>query len=137
MSFSGNWLDWINYFKWILISNWQNHSIVQVHRDDFTLNVKLQLFALTAKQPAFHQLRSVEQLGYITALRQRYPEFLPKFCPQYGFFSRPYHFFQCRNDSGIRGVQFSIQSTVKVFSISFVFLFLSCSLVLLHISLTW
>lgn len=44
----------------------------QVHRDDFLMNVKLQLFALIAKQPAFHQLRSVEQLGYITVLMQRY-----------------------------------------------------------------
>ncbi|XP_022743488.1 insulin-degrading enzyme-like 1, peroxisomal isoform X2 [Durio zibethinus] len=61
---------------------------IQVHRDDFILNVKLQLFALIAKQPAFHQLRSVEQLGYITALMHR-------------------------NDCGIRGVQFIIQSTVK------------------------
>ncbi|KAD0702505.1 hypothetical protein E3N88_43836 [Mikania micrantha] len=59
-----------------------------VHQDDFKLNIKLQLVALIAKQPAFHQLRSVEQLGYITVLMQR-------------------------NDSGIRGVQFIIQSTVK------------------------
>ncbi|KAK9921921.1 hypothetical protein M0R45_030414 [Rubus argutus] len=69
----------------------ENSSLVhyiQVHRDDFMLNVKLQLFTLIAKQPAFHQLRSVEQLGYITVLLQR-------------------------NDSGIRGVQFIIQSTVK------------------------
>ncbi|KAJ4937445.1 hypothetical protein NE237_014314 [Protea cynaroides] len=45
---------------------------IQVHQDDLFLNVKLQLFALVAKQPAFHQLRSVEQLGYyITVLRQR------------------------------------------------------------------
>lgn len=61
---------------------------IQVHQDDFMLNVKLQLFALVAKQPAFHQLRSVEQLGYITVLMQR-------------------------NDSGVRGVQFIIQSTAK------------------------
>lgn len=61
---------------------------IQVHRDDFMLNVKLQLFAMVAKQPAFHQLRSVEQLGYITVLMQR-------------------------NDSGVRGVQFIIQSTAK------------------------
>ncbi|KAF3442699.1 hypothetical protein FNV43_RR16616 [Rhamnella rubrinervis] len=59
---------------------------IQVHRDDFTLNVKLQLFVLIAKQPAFHQLRSVEQLGYITDLTQR-------------------------NDFGIHGVQIIIQST--------------------------
>ncbi|KAL5743842.1 hypothetical protein ACOSQ2_026958 [Xanthoceras sorbifolium] len=61
---------------------------IQVHRDDFMMNVKLQLFALIAKQPAFHQLRSVEQLGYITVLMQR-------------------------NDSGIHGVQVIIQSSVK------------------------
>ncbi|XP_072951084.1 insulin-degrading enzyme-like 1, peroxisomal [Typha angustifolia] len=61
---------------------------IQVHQDDIKLNVKLQLFALIAKQPAFHQLRSVEQLGYITALTQR-------------------------NDSGVRGLQFIIQSTAK------------------------
>ncbi|KAK4404869.1 Insulin-degrading enzyme-like 1, peroxisomal [Sesamum angolense] len=61
---------------------------IQVHQDDFRLNVILQLFALIAKQPAFHQLRSVEQLGYITVLMQR-------------------------NDSGVRGVQFIIQSNVK------------------------
>ncbi|KAK8473442.1 hypothetical protein PHAVU_001G133200 [Phaseolus vulgaris] len=61
---------------------------IQVGRDDFKLNVKLQLFALVAKQPTFHQLRSVEQLGYITVLLQR-------------------------NDCGIRGLQFIIQSTVK------------------------
>ncbi|KAL1312426.1 hypothetical protein HN51_039044 [Arachis hypogaea] len=61
---------------------------IQVGRDDFKLNVKLQLFALVAKQAAFHQLRSVEQLGYITVLMQR-------------------------NDCGIRGLQFIIQSTVK------------------------
>ncbi|GKV49836.1 hypothetical protein SLEP1_g56563 [Rubroshorea leprosula] len=61
---------------------------IQVHQDDFMLNVKLELFDLIAKQPAFYQLRSVEQLGYFTALLQR-------------------------NDFGIRGLQFIIQSTVK------------------------
>ncbi|KAL6530464.1 Insulin-degrading enzyme-like 1, peroxisomal [Orobanche minor] len=61
---------------------------IQVDPDDFKMNVKLQLFALIAKQPAFHQLRSVEQLGYITVLMQR-------------------------NDSGVRGVQFIIQSKAK------------------------
>ncbi|KAI5682884.1 hypothetical protein M9H77_04112 [Catharanthus roseus] len=61
---------------------------IQVHQDDFVLNAKLQLFAIIAKQPAFHQLRSVEQLGYITVLMQR-------------------------DDFGVRGVQFIIQSTVK------------------------
>ncbi|KAK9169838.1 hypothetical protein Syun_001978 [Stephania yunnanensis] len=69
----------------------ENSAIVhyiQVHQDDFLLNVKLQLFALIAKQPAFHQLRSVEQLGYITVLMQR-------------------------ADCGIRGLQFIVQSAVK------------------------
>ncbi|KAK4798105.1 hypothetical protein SAY86_030431 [Trapa natans] len=61
---------------------------IQVHRDNFLMNVKLQLFALIAKQHAFHQLRYVEQLGYITVLMQR-------------------------NNCGIRGLQFIIQSTVK------------------------
>ncbi|KAG6414124.1 hypothetical protein SASPL_126842 [Salvia splendens] len=61
---------------------------IQVHQDDFKLNVTLQLFAMIAKQPAFHQLRSVEQLGYITVLKPR-------------------------NDSGVRGVQIVIQSSVK------------------------
>uniref|UniRef100_A0A1J3GFR1 Zinc-metallopeptidase, peroxisomal n=1 Tax=Noccaea caerulescens TaxID=107243 RepID=A0A1J3GFR1_NOCCA len=61
---------------------------IQVHRDDFAMNIKLQLFGLVAKQATFHQLRTVEQLGYITALAQR-------------------------NDSGIYGVQFIIQSSVK------------------------
>ncbi|XP_020092240.1 insulin-degrading enzyme-like 1, peroxisomal isoform X3 [Ananas comosus] len=61
---------------------------IQVHQDDIKLNVKLQLFALIAKQPAFHQLRSVEQLGYITILANR-------------------------NDYGVRGLQIIIQSTVK------------------------
>ncbi|KAM0952033.1 putative insulysin [Dioscorea sansibarensis] len=61
---------------------------IQVHQDNIKLNVKLQLFALIAKQPTFHQLRSVEQLGYVTVLTQR-------------------------NDSGVWGLQFIIQSTVK------------------------
>ncbi|GKV32547.1 hypothetical protein SLEP1_g41143 [Rubroshorea leprosula] len=61
---------------------------IQVHRDDFMLNVKLNLFDLIAWQPAFHQLGSVEQLGYFTVLLER-------------------------NDFGIRGLQFIIQSTVK------------------------
>lgn len=74
-----------------LNQNDENSALVhyiQVHRDDFMLNVKLQLLALIAKQPAFHQLRSVEQLGYITVLMKR-------------------------NDSGVHGMQFIIQSTEK------------------------
>ncbi|XP_022766677.1 insulin-degrading enzyme-like 1, peroxisomal isoform X2 [Durio zibethinus] len=61
---------------------------IQVHRDDFVLNVKLRLFRLIAKEAAYHQLRSVEQLGYIND-------------------------FYLRNDFGIHGVVFLIQSTVK------------------------
>ncbi|KAK9921956.1 hypothetical protein M0R45_030448 [Rubus argutus] len=79
------------FLECYIAGNIENSSLVhyiQVHQDDFMLNVKLQLFALIAKQPAFHQLRSVEQLGYITVLLQR-------------------------NDCGICGVQFIVQSTVK------------------------
>ncbi|CAH2063830.1 unnamed protein product [Thlaspi arvense] len=61
---------------------------IQVHQDEFSMNVKLELFALIAKQATFHQLRTVEQLGYITSLSQR-------------------------NDSGVYGLQFIIQSSVK------------------------
>ncbi|XP_017976191.1 PREDICTED: insulin-degrading enzyme-like 1, peroxisomal isoform X2 [Theobroma cacao] len=61
---------------------------IQVHRDDFILNVKLQLFCLIAKEPAYHQLSSIEQLGYIND-------------------------FYRRIDFGIHGVVFLIQSTVK------------------------
>ncbi|XP_057999839.1 insulin-degrading enzyme-like 1, peroxisomal isoform X2 [Hevea brasiliensis] len=61
---------------------------IQVHQDEFMLNVKLQLFTLIATQPTFQQLRTVEQLGYITHLTRR-------------------------NDYGIRGLQFIVQSTVK------------------------
>eukprot|EP00268_Persea_americana_P025610 TRINITY_DN2493_c0_g1_i5.p1 TRINITY_DN2493_c0_g1~~TRINITY_DN2493_c0_g1_i5.p1 ORF type:complete len:759 (-),score=117.92 TRINITY_DN2493_c0_g1_i5:400-2676(-) len=83
----------INYFYPIegLNQSDENSALVhyiQVHQDDYRLNVKLQLFALIAKQPAFHQLRTVEQLGYITVLIQR-------------------------NYSGIQGLQFIVQSTVK------------------------
>ncbi|XP_074321353.1 insulin-degrading enzyme-like 1, peroxisomal [Silene latifolia] len=61
---------------------------IQVHQDDYVANVKLELLALIAKQPAYHQLRSVEQLGYIVALLNR-------------------------NESGVHGLQFIIQSTAK------------------------
>ncbi|XP_057520818.1 insulin-degrading enzyme-like 1, peroxisomal [Amaranthus tricolor] len=61
---------------------------IQVHPDDYVANVKLELIALIAKQPTFHQLRSVEQLGYITVLLKR-------------------------NIYGIHGLQFIIQSTAK------------------------
>ncbi|XP_050230327.1 insulin-degrading enzyme-like 1, peroxisomal [Mercurialis annua] len=61
---------------------------IQVHQDEFMLNAKLQLFTLIAKQATFHQLRTIEQLGYITILSPR-------------------------NDYGVHGVQFTVQSTVK------------------------
>jgi len=44
----------------------------QVHKDEFSMNSKLQLFELIAKQDTFHQLRTIEQLGYITSLSLRY-----------------------------------------------------------------
>ncbi|MQM15944.1 hypothetical protein Taro_048894, partial [Colocasia esculenta] len=82
---------------------------VQVHRDEIKLNVKLQLFALIAKQPAFHQLRSVEQLGYMTMLMQRFV------LMSIGFFckiiSEKLH--HCRNNLGIWGMQIIVQSSVK------------------------
>ncbi|KAL4202082.1 hypothetical protein AMTRI_Chr02g261950 [Amborella trichopoda] len=83
----------VNYFYPVQGPNQQDDNsallyYIQVGQDDFRLNVKLQLFVLIAKQPTFHQLRSVEQLGYITFLTKR-------------------------NDSGIQGVQFIVQSTVK------------------------
>ncbi|KAJ0245875.1 Insulin-degrading enzyme-like 2 [Hirschfeldia incana] len=61
---------------------------IQVHQDENAMNGKLQLFRLIAKQATFHQLRTVEQLGYITSLSQS-------------------------NHSGVYGVQFIIQSSVK------------------------
>uniref|UniRef100_A0A0D6QRY2 Insulin-degrading enzyme-like 1, peroxisomal n=1 Tax=Araucaria cunninghamii TaxID=56994 RepID=A0A0D6QRY2_ARACU len=64
------------------------HHYIQLEQDDTKMNVQLELFVLIAKQPAFYQLRSIEQLGYIVVLMKR-------------------------NDSGIRGAQFIIQSTVK------------------------
>lgn len=95
---------------------------LQVGRDDFKLNVKLQLFALVAKQPTFHQLRSVEQLGYITVLMQRYMLICSII---YVFSLKHLNLFLttilnlCRNDCGIRGLQFIIQSTVKVLLFSY------------------
>ncbi|KAL0867024.1 hypothetical protein Bca101_046142 [Brassica carinata] len=61
---------------------------IQVHQDEYAMNSKLQLFRLIAKQATFHQLRTVEQLGYITSLSQS-------------------------NHSSVYGVQFIIQSSVK------------------------
>ncbi|CAD6269277.1 unnamed protein product [Miscanthus lutarioriparius] len=61
---------------------------IQVHQDDAILNTKLKLFSLIASQPAFHQLRTVEQLGYITSL-------------------------SVRSDYGVLALQVVIQSTVK------------------------
>ncbi|XP_010516363.1 PREDICTED: insulin-degrading enzyme-like 2 [Camelina sativa] len=61
---------------------------IQVHQDEYSMNSKLQLFELIAKQATFHQLRTIEQLGYMTSL-------------------------SLSNDSGVYGVQFIIQSSVK------------------------
>jgi len=61
---------------------------IQLEQDDSKMNVQLELFVHSAKQAAFHQLRSVEQLGYVVVL-------------------------MTRNDSGVKGAQFVIQSTVK------------------------
>ncbi|CAN7095287.1 insulin-degrading enzyme-like 2 isoform X1 [Brassica rapa] len=61
---------------------------IQVHQDEFAMNSKLHLFSLIAKQATFHQLRTVEQLGYITSLSRSLK-------------------------AGVYGVQFIIQSSVK------------------------
>ncbi|XP_075101530.1 insulin-degrading enzyme-like 1, peroxisomal [Nicotiana tabacum] len=61
---------------------------IQTHPDEYIKNVKRQLFVLIAKQPAFDQLRSVEQLGYITSLSRT-------------------------SDAGICGMQLIVQSSVK------------------------
>ncbi|CAD6236516.1 unnamed protein product [Miscanthus lutarioriparius] len=69
----------------------ENSSVIQyiqVHQDDAILNIKLELFSLIASQPAFNQLRTVEQLGYITSLSLRF-------------------------DYGVLALQVVIQSTVK------------------------
>jgi insulysin len=94
---------------------------LQIHQDDLKQNVLLQLLALVAKQPAFHQLRSVEQLGYIALLRQRYGvlSLIMYYARCFGFGDKCFilvatQFCLPRNDSGVRGLQFIIQSTVKV-----------------------
>eukprot|EP00250_Pteridium_aquilinum_P021928 c25264_g2_i1 orf=2311-5265(+) len=61
---------------------------LQVSQDDRLLNVLLELFILSAKQEVFYQLRSVQQLGYIVVLANR-------------------------DDFGVRGAQFIIQSASK------------------------
>ncbi|KAM0865129.1 hypothetical protein ACQ4PT_043474 [Festuca glaucescens] len=69
----------------------ENSSIVQyiqVHQDDAISNIKLELFSQIASQPAFNQLRTVEQLGYIAGL-------------------------SLRSDRGVWGLEVVIQSTVK------------------------
>ncbi|CAM0883350.1 unnamed protein product [Alopecurus aequalis] len=69
----------------------ENSSIVQyiqVHQDDAISNIKLQLFSQIASQPAFNQLRTVEQLGYIAGL-------------------------SLRSDLGVWALEVVIQSTVK------------------------
>jgi secreted Zn-dependent insulinase-like peptidase len=59
------------------ISGTKHVKCIQVHQDDASSNIKLELFSLIASQPAFNQLRTVEQLGYITSLSLRYmPEVL-------------------------------------------------------------
>ncbi|WVZ68605.1 hypothetical protein U9M48_017527 [Paspalum notatum var. saurae] len=69
----------------------ENSSVIQyiqVHQDDAALNIKLELFSQIASQPAFNQLRTVEQLGYITSL-------------------------SLRSDYGVLALKVVIQSTVK------------------------
>ncbi|KAH0933027.1 LOW QUALITY PROTEIN: hypothetical protein HID58_010144 [Brassica napus] len=67
-------LEGVKYFYFEDGLNPSDENSALVHRDDFAMNIKLQLFGLVAKQAIFHQLRTVEQLGYITALTQKGPE---------------------------------------------------------------
>ncbi|KAG0570443.1 hypothetical protein KC19_6G162300 [Ceratodon purpureus] len=60
----------------------------QVGQDNTHTNVLLELFVLAAKREVFHQLRTVEQLGYVV-------------------------FLMSKNDYGVRGTHFIIQSTAK------------------------
>lgn len=107
---------------------------MQTHQDNVKQNVLLQLLALVGKQPAFHQLRSVEQLGYIALLRQRYggPLFYFMIMVIYLLsflycvaFGNNVNLCLLSNDSGVRGLQFIIQSTVKVIYTYFIHLFLT------------
>ncbi len=43
----------------------------QVGQDNTNTNVLLELFVLAAKQDVFHQLRTVEQLGYVVFLMSK------------------------------------------------------------------
>lgn len=51
-----------------------NMSVIlvgQVGQDNTNTNVLLELFVLAAKQDVFHQLRTVEQLGYVVFLMSK------------------------------------------------------------------
>ncbi|KAL3678034.1 hypothetical protein R1sor_020990 [Riccia sorocarpa] len=61
---------------------------LQVGQEDISMNILVELLVLTIKEGVFHQLRTVEQLGYLV-------------------------FVATKNDFGVRGIQFLIQSTVK------------------------
>ncbi|KAL2641367.1 hypothetical protein R1flu_008954 [Riccia fluitans] len=61
---------------------------LQVGQEDTSMNILVELLVLTIKEGVFHQLRTVEQLGYLV-------------------------FVATKNDFGVRGIQFLIQSTVK------------------------
>nr|PNR46368.1 hypothetical protein PHYPA_013487 [Physcomitrium patens] len=60
----------------------------QIGQDNTHMNALLELFVLAAKREVFHQLRTVEQLGYVVSLMSK-------------------------NDFGVRGAHFIIQSTAK------------------------
>jgi insulysin len=44
---------------------------LQVGQDNTHMNVLLELFVLAAKREVFHQLRTVEQLGYVVFLMSK------------------------------------------------------------------
>lgn len=118
-----------SFSTWLFGRIWYNNKQnMQVHPDEYIKNVKLQLFVLIAKQPAFDQLRSVEQLGYITSLSRTYANtshlntlwisLLLETCGtsiQFSFTAETnVMLLNCRSDAGVRGLQLIVQSSVKV-----------------------
>ena len=51
-------------YLWVVLES-------QVGQDNTHMNVLLELFVLAAKREVFHQLRTVEQLGYVVFLMSK------------------------------------------------------------------
>lgn len=102
------------------------------------MNVKLQLIDLIAKQQVFHQLRTVEQLGYTASLQLRLNSiyilisYTEVSCDDYWQCLHPFH----RSDSGVYGLEFTVQSTSKVHSSTHFLLFISNATILCSFALS-